>query len=252
MDLTQAPYNWNSLWRPIEYIYDYKTKVTNSIGNNGGYAQFNFASVFSPNPTPAVGERFIVENTTSPYYGIHEITSVDSTTQFTVASLYTVGAGAVTVKHVRLPEIKLYKGYLSGEAYYDDDPATLVATFTPKNSIYNDIRIDVSGYLQGSFSLSAPTEGIDHNLFSRFRLYFDGAYQRYYHVLNSGLDGSDVDAYYANTGRYLTSAELPYLQDCGTTLLCRIQDDAVLCTEFASTGLEGGEFDTDFDTDFET
>ena len=36
------------------------------------------------------------------------------------------------------------------------------------------------------------------------------------------------------------SAELPYLQDCGTTFFCRIQDDAVLCTEFASTGLEGG------------
>ena len=86
--------------------------------------------------------------------------------------------------------------------------------FTPKNSIYNDIRIDVSGYLRGRF-LFLHQPGIDHNLFSRFRLYFDGAYQRYYHVLNSGLDGYEVDALCEYRGRYLTSAELPLFTDCG-------------------------------------
>lgn len=247
MNLTTAPYNWNSLWRPIEYVFDHVSKVANSVDNNGGYAQWDFATAFTI--VPAVGDQFIVEDSSSPYYGIHTITSVDGSNDFTTSTPYTVGAGAVTTLHVRLPEIRLYKGYLSGEAYYTEDPATLVATFRPKNSIYNDVRIDVSGYLQSVFSVTAPTAGVDHNLFSRFRLYFDGAYQRYYHVANSALDSAWLDKYYANTGRYLTLSTVPYLLDCGTTLLSRIQSDVIINYEFDNS-LGGAEFDADFDSDF--
>jgi len=249
VNLSTAPYNWNSLHRPIEYVYDHVSKTTNSIGNNGGYIQFTFAIPFLT--TPVVGERFIVPSSGSAYQGFHRITSVDSTTQFTTATVYSASEGAVSVLHERLPEIKLYKGYLLGESYYDDDPITLVATFRPKTSPNNDVQIDVSGYLQRLFSLSLPTTGVDHNLFTRFRLYFDGAYQRYYHVLNSGLDSSEVESYFANTGRFLTSEEVPYLLSCGNTLLARIQNDAVIVGEYAGA-LEGEEFDTDFDTDFST
>lgn len=248
MNLTSAPYNWNSLWQPIVYIFDHASKVANSIGDNGGFAQWDFPSVFSP--LPVVGERFIV--TAGTYKGIHVITSVDSTTQFTTSTPYIGGAGAVTTIYERLPEIKLYKGYLSGEAYFTEDPATLVATFRPRTSIDNNVRIDVSGYLQGAFSIVAPVTGVDNNMFSKFRLYFDGKYQTAYHVLNSGLESATVDAYYANTGRHLTSTELPYLLDCGNTLLSRIENDAVINHLYASSGIVGGEFDTDFDTDFST
>ena len=249
MNLSTAPYNWNSLHRPILYVYDHVSKTTNSIGNNGGFIQFTFAVPFLI--TPVVGERFIIASSGSSYQGFHRITSVDSATQFTTSTIYSVSEGAVSVLHERLPEIQLYRGYLSTEAYYAEDPITLVATFRPKTSPDNDVQIDVSGYLQGLFSLALPTAGIDHNLFTRFRLYFDGEYKRYYHVLNSGLESSEVESYFANTGRFLTSAEVPYLLSCGNTLLARIQNDAVVVSEFAGA-LEGEEFDTDFDTDFST
>lgn len=248
MNLTTAPYNWNSLWRPIRYVYEHASKVANSIGDNGGFAQWDFSAVFSP--LPVVGERFIV--TSGIYKGFHVITSVDSSTQFTTSTPYIGGAGAVTTLHERLPEIKLYKGYLSGEAYDAEDPSTLVATFRPKTSIDNNVKIDVSGYLQGEFIIEAPVEGVDNSLFSKFRLYFDGKYQTAYNVVNSAIESATLDAYYANTGRHLTSSELPFLLDCGSTLLSRIENDAVVNHLYASTGIVGEEYDEDFDTDFST
>lgn len=249
MNLTTSPYNWNSLWRPIEYVYDYESAVTNSITTTGGYATFNFAAM-PAGVTPAVGDKLIVESSVSTYYGIHEITSVTSSLVFVTGTPFVGGAGAVTTLFAILPEIKLYKGYATGEAFDAEDPLTLVATFKPKNSIYNDIRIDVSGYLQGVFTIAAPTAGVDHNMFTRFRLYFDGAFQRYYHVLNSALESVELEGYYANTGRYLVNTATPYLLDCGTTLLSRIENNAVINYEYAEV-LSGSEFDTDFDADFE-
>jgi hypothetical protein len=56
---------------------------------------------------------------------------------------------------------------------------------------------------------------------------------------------------YANTGRYLVSTQQPYLLSCGTTVLSRIESDAVF-NSFYEGSVEGEEFDTDFDTDFST
>jgi len=248
VNLVAAPYNWNSLFRPIEYTYEHALKVADSVNNNSGYAQWQFSTVFTP--LPVVGERFIV--TSGTYKGIHVITSVDSSFLFTTSSAYIGGAGAVSTIHERLPEIKLYKGYLVSEAYYDADPITLVATFKPKTSIDNNVQIDVSGFLQSAFDLLVtPSEGVDNNLFSKFRLYFDDEYKLAYNVAYTAIDSESLDSLYANTGRYLVSTQQPYLLSCGTTVLSRIEADAVF-NSFYEGSVEGEEFDTDFDTDFST
>lgn len=261
MTLSQGPHEWSSAHRPIEFTYSYQYQPIATISNDGGYAKVVITSAFTY--TPVAGDRLILTSTTSGAYdGIVKITTVNSTVSFTTDAPYTIaGLGVGNCYFLRTPEFKLYTGYDTGEGYDTDLPLTLVATFTPKNSPDNNIQINVSGYLKSTFTISEPatTTGVDFSVWNRYRLYVDGAWSADYYVLNSAIDSDVLNKYYVKTGRMLvaydqfttgTPAIRQYVQDCGLTLMYRIQGNAVYAYVY-SDGVTGPvAHDGDFDTDF--
>lgn len=257
MIASTTPQPWNSAYKPIVYEFTHEEVTLSSISNNGGYVQVNLASAFTE-ATPVFGSQLLLDITVfsgGSLSGVYTVSEVVSSTSFVTTALWP-GSGFGTVQHVRLPTIYLYAGYNTGEGWEAELPLTLVATITPRNSPTNTVRLDVSGFLQGIFTmaeepeLGAPT-AIDFNLFNRFRLYYDGAYRDYYQVLNSTIDTADLNEYYVETNRYLCEEELPLVYDCGYTILCKILDGVVKTYLFSDGALvTGADFAVaDFDAD---
>lgn len=231
MTLIETPYYWSSAHRPVWFGYDYEGRNIIAYADNGGNLKITVASAYSENSSqvPAVGDFMIIKNTASDYVGRWEILTVHSSTQFTLDVPYTGGTiNLYRVYFQRIPEIKIYKGYDTGEDYDTELPLTLIGTFTPRNSPNNDLRFDVSGYLKTIFTIpSISVSGINYDLFNRFRLKFDGTLQDPFYVLNSAIEHSELNEYYVNTGRYLVEEQYPYLMDCGNNVLARINNDCV-------------------------
>jgi hypothetical protein len=213
--------------------------------------------------TPIVGDRLILSSTTSGAYdGVFKILTVNTTTSFTIDTPYTI-ADILTgnCKFLKIPVFKIYTGYDTGEGYDTDLPLTLVATFTPKNSPDNNVQIDVSGYLKSIFTITEPvtTTGVDFAVWNRYRIYVDGAYSADYYVINSSVDSDYLNKYFVKTGRFLIAYDKfttgtpelrQYVQDCGDTLMYRIQGDTVVRYVFEDGVTGASEHDGDFDTDF--
>ena len=261
MTLSQGPHEWSSAHRPINFTYTYQNQTIASISNDAGYAKVVVSSAFAT--TPIVGDRLILSSTTSAAYdGVFKIRTVNSTVSFTIDTPYTI-ADILTgnCKFLKIPVFKIYTGYDTGEGYDTDLPLTLVATFTPKNSPDNNVQIDVSGYLKSIFTITSPTDttGVDFTVWNRYRIYVDGAYSADYYVINASVDSDYLNKYYVKTGRFLIAYDKfttgtpelrQYVQDCGYTLMYRIQGDTVVRYVFEDgvTGVEAhdGDFDTDF------
>lgn len=234
MTVNIAPPLWSSVHRPIPFIYRYETRTV-IIDNSepfGGFLRINFTTSFVT--TPVVGDKIIIENvgTTILEYleGIHTVTEVISPYEIvtgTSVGVQVFSLGNVTAKLLQIPEVKLYSGYAVGEEYPDDLPLTLVATFTPFNSPENDIRFDVSEYLRSIFRIISPVEGIDFNMFNRFRLFFDGVYHETYQVLNSSIETDLLMSDYANTGNPLNSKFPPIVFGCGRTIISFLENNVV-------------------------
>lgn len=222
---TEPPY-WSSAHRPVEFVYDHEERTITLVGNNGGFASFLLNSAFTH--TPVAGEKLYVES--GVYEGLHTITSVSGNTIITTTQYTTGDLSQPEVLYIRLPEIKLYSGYLSGEEYPSDLPLTLVATFYPENSPDNDVQFDVSEFLKSMFAnrIQPPVEGIDFNMFNRYRLHFDGVYHDFYMALNSSIKTSELNALYVNTGAYLNSKIPPLVFACGKTILSTLQGSVVV------------------------
>ena len=209
-DLTTEPYYWNSPYHPVTFEWDYEVKSVSSKTDIGGYVQFNLSSGFTT--TPVVGQKVIVENTVSLYYGIHVIMAVGGVgdVDITTSTPYVVDATGISLKFMEIYEIELYKGYDAGDTHlpsgFDSQlPLTLVATFTPENSASNNVSIDISGYLQSIFGEInfQNLGGNEYGMFNRFRLKFNGTYQDYYHVCRTGIETELLCTYFLDTGRYL-------------------------------------------------
>lgn len=211
-DLTTEPYYWNSPYHPVTFEWDYETKSVSGKTDIGGYVQFNLSTGFTT--TPVVGQKVIVENTSSLYYGIHVITNVSGVgdVDITTSTPYVVDATGISLKFMEIYEIELYKGYDAGDTHlpggFDSQlPLTLVATFTPENSASNNVSIDISGYLQNIFGeidiQTLGVSGYEYTMFNRFRLKFNGVYQDYYHVCRTGIDTESLGIYFLDTGKYL-------------------------------------------------
>ena len=234
MILISGPETWNPAYRPIVFEYDHEEVTLSSISNSGGYLRISLSTAFTEG-TPVAGDLIYVDITLfagGTVTGGYRVREVTSTTVFILDKAWP-GSGYGSVKWGRLPEIKVYAGYDSGEGYDSDLPLTLVGTFTPRNSPDNTVRFDISGYLQSIFTIAAPAvdppSWIDFALFNRFRLYFDGSYQpETYQVLNSTISAADLLEYYVETGRYLCEADTPFLNDCGATILSRIESGGIV------------------------
>lgn len=234
MVLFSSPPAWSSVHRPIPFVYNYETRTV-IIDNSepfGGFLRINFDVSFAT--VPVVGDKIIIEDvgTTILEYleGIHTVTEVISPVEIVTdkdVGVHVFSLDNVTAKLLQIPEIKLYSGYATDEEYPDDLPLTLVATFTPENSPDNDIRFDVSEYLKSIFRIIAPVEGIDFNMFNRFRLFFDGYYQETYQVLNSSIETDLLMSDYANTGNPLNSKFPPIVFGCGRTIISFLENNVV-------------------------
>lgn len=230
MILNTAPSLWNSVHRPIEFIYDNKVYDILGVGLDNGnvYVQ----TTVNLSPAAVAGESVVIfgiESDGESIDGTYVITAADPNFLYLDLPADNVGfsGSTATVTHIRLPEIKLYSGYLTGEEYPDDLPITLVATFTPENSPDNDIRFDVSEYLKSIFRIVPPSEGVDFNMFNRFRLFFDGVYHETYQVLNSSITTAVLMSDYANTGNPLNPFFPPIVFGCGRTIISYLENNVV-------------------------
>jgi hypothetical protein len=260
LTLTQGAHEWSSAHRPINFTYAYESKVTASISNDGGYAKVILAGAFTE--TPAVGDWLQLYNTASGNYdGVHKIRVVNSTTSFTLETVFGIAdLDPANCKFIRIPEFKLYAGYDTGELYDTELPLTLVATFTPKNSPDNNVKIDLSGYLKSIFTIEPNASGgVDFAAWNRYRLYFDGAYSADYYVVNAAIDSDVLNKYYVKTGRFLTDYDTfrkgtpenrQYVMSCGASIMSRIQGNGIVGYVFTDgdtsdtgSGGTGGIFD---------
>lgn len=241
------PEYWSSVHRPIEFVYDFKTGGLFSVTDSGGFAAFRIIGMFS-HPTPIAGEKIYVAEGT--YTGFHVISSVSGDVITTTTTYIDADTGNnTTVIFIHLPQIKVYSGYLPAEEYPTELPLTLVATFTTELSPDDNIQFDVSEYLKSIFRIVEPVEGIDFNMFNRYRLYFDGAYQDYFMVLNSSIPTSELNELYVDTGAYLNSKIPPIVFGCGKTILSTLQGSVVVNNVIEGV-LDGGDFNNDFNDDF--
>lgn len=233
-------YYWNAAYDPDGVIleFDYESEAINANADDGGNARLTVASAYDENSSqvPVAGEYLIIKDDTHAYYGRHEILTVHSSTSFTIDFPYDAGASAAgeLLYFERIPTILLYKGYKDGftpEEYVTELPLTLVATFTPRPSPNWDVHINLAKYLQDIFTLTNPvaSPSTDFTLFNRFRLYFDGAYSTdIYHVVNSAISSEELNELYADTGRWLTAENPPFVMSCGNGVLTKITDAEVI------------------------
>lgn len=239
--LSQGAHEWSSAHRPIEFEYSYQGRNVVSVTNDGGYAKVIVNAAYTD--TPLVGSWMSLSGTLlGAYDNNYKIKIVNSTTSFTLDTPYTTGSALTgTCKHIYLPEIKIYAGYDTGETWDDELPSFLVATFTPRNSPSNNIKIDLSGYLKSIFEITAPDTGIDYTSWNRYRLFIDGDYSDDYYVINAAIEQEDLNKYYVKTGRFLIDYDsfktgLPlnrqFVQSCGITLMHRIQGNQVVAYQF--------------------
>lgn len=255
MIIQTTPSAWNSVHRPIQYVYDHEEQFISGVLVDGGNLEVYLTGAFAN--TIAVGDEVYLSGVLddgTDISALYDVLTVTSQTQLTLdveVTTPTLDAPS-SLKFIRLPEVKLYSGYLPLEEYPSDLPLTLVATFTPENSPDNDVRIDVSEYLKSIFRIVAPVEGIDFNMFNRFRLYFDGAYKDFYMVLNSSIKTAELNALYVNTGAYLNSQIPPIVFGCGKTILSTLQGSVVVnyVTEDGSITENNGDYNNDYSDDF--
>lgn len=248
-----TPSPWNSVHRPIEYVYNHDTQTISGVTTSSGRLQVSIASAFSPY-TPAVGDKVYLSGVLDSgvdISGIYDIHSGGGSTWVLDVLVTTPTLDSPsTLKYIRLPEVKLYAGYLAGEEYDDELPLELVATFTPENSPDNDVRIDVSEYLKSIFEIVPPTEGIDFNMFNRFRLKFDGTYKTSYQVLNSSIKTAELNALYVNTNAYLNSKFPPIVFLCGKTILSTLTGSVVVNHVYDGEVPNNGDYNSDFNNDY--
>lgn len=243
-----TPQPWNSVHRPIEYVFDHEVQQLYFSDNSGGKLRVYISPTFTH--TPVAGDEIYISGITADADAVtnyndklHTVVSVSGNAILTDTDYDgDITAGTVNVTYIRLPEIKLYAGYLTGEEYDDELPIELVATFTPENSPDNDVRIDVREYLKSIFSIEPPVEGIDFNMFNRFRLYFDSAYKDFYQVLNSSIKTEDLMSDYVNTDAPLNNKIPPVVFGCGKTILSYLTGNVVENRVYEDANIPVGDY----------
>lgn len=225
-----TPLSWNSVHRPIEYVYDFDgAEILAATAYTGNYLQIATASGFSG---LAVGDYIYID--TGFYKGLHKILVIVSAVDFVLDVQYDVSKPVIGygMLAIEIPEITLWSGYDTGEGFDTELPLTEVATFTPEVSTDIKIRFDVSGYLKSIFRIQPPEPvgNIDFSLFNRFRIEFNGVMQDHYQVLNSAIESSVLVSEYFGTGKYLNE-NLPIVFGCGKTILSKLDVTGVVVVQ---------------------
>lgn len=218
---TTPPQLWNSAYSDTIFVFDFKEiqitniaeEIVSSVGT--GYAKITISGSWDINPV----KNEYVYITAGDYLGLHRV--LKSTNNTVVIDYdYSVALnGTVYIKHLRLPQFTLYKGFQSGEQFPDVLPYSLVTTFTYSFNQNIQIEINVKGLLQKIFTIQPPDllTDYDFSVFNAFRLSWDGEETNYFMVLNSSIPTSDLNAKYVSGGYVLTNVDEPLLFNCGNT-----------------------------------
>ena len=222
--LTSSPTQlWNSAYSDIIFVFDFKTTSINSVTEEiiasvgTGFAKITINGNWDV--TPIKNEYVWVS--TGEYAGIQRILKATSNTVVIDADYTSNITGLVEIKHLRLPQFSLYKGFESGEAFPDALPYTLVTNFTYTFNSLIQIEINVKGIAQKIFKVEPPSliEDYDYTVFNAIRLEWDDESTVYNLILNSSIPTNELNARYINTGLPLTNVNEPLLWGCGNTFL---------------------------------
>lgn len=238
--IIQRPPQWVSAHRECEFKYGIGgTLISSGYDDGDGYLKVNLSGVFPF--TPAVGDRVYIKSGT--YTGYHVIRSIQSTTQYTFETLWTVDISSSTIIwQVKLPEFRIYKGYASGEIVlplypsgtkdlYTIQPRTLAATFRPEFGTDGYISFDISGYLKAcletpykagyneteqsyQYAKSATVDYVPMQYAKvDIMLYENGSetgnLEMTLYVANSALSSEDLNRYHVDTGKPLSPLNMP-------------------------------------------
>lgn len=246
LDNVQRPNYWSAAHYPIEFSAQPQTRTNVLIQNNSGYAQITFSSAF--NLFLGIGQFIYISD--GAYKGFHTIRTINSSFQVVTNTTYTVNDNtAHDVRYCPTLQFDLYKGYKSAEEYPTELPLEQIATFTVEiNTKTLTYTWNVSGYLKSIFTIVPPLEGIDFNLFNRYRLYLYGEELEFYQVANASLPQDDYWTTYANTNAPLSSGS-PIIFICGKTIISKLQNNVIVNT-VVENAIELPEFNNTFNTQF--
>lgn len=220
--LTSTPSQlWNSVYSDIIYVFDFKEyqivtaseQIVSSVGT--GKTQLNLYYTFDV--TPIKNEYIYVQQGT--YIGFHRVLSATNNSVVIDLEYTTNITGFTTLKHLRLPQFSLYKGFESGEQFPDALPYTLVTTFT---YIYNNniqLEINIKALAQKIFKIVPPDlyQDYDFSVFNAIRLQWDDQVTDFCLVLNSSIPTDQLNALHINSGLPLTNVDEQLLWGCGNT-----------------------------------
>jgi len=214
---------WNSAYSDTIFVFDFKTEniltvteeISGSVGT--GKTKITISGTWDINP---VKNEYVYINTTE-YAGIQRVLS--STNNSVVIDFeYNTGISVeATIKHLRLPEFSLYKGFQNEEQFPDKLPYTFVTSFTYSFNQSIQIEINVKGLLQKIFTIEPPslTEDYDFSVFNAFRLTWDDQETDLFLCLNSSIPTSELNALYVTGGYALSNVDQPLLWGCGNSFI---------------------------------
>lgn len=224
-----TPAYWTSTSDDVIYTFGFKDELIQAVGDNGGFLQVQLQADFIVAPT--VGQQVYIE---SPVYtGVFTITSVDGARIVTLNTAYitTITTFTYYLKHLRIPEFSLYKGFKTGEDFPADLPYTLVTTIKPVYVFDSDnipyIKINVKGIVKYMFTISPNymANEPDFSVFNAIRLEWDSTNTVFSTshiftlVLNCGLTNAELLERYINQGFFLVPTDNPVIMLSGVTFV---------------------------------
>jgi hypothetical protein len=242
-NLISQPLAWSSAHRPIVYEFEYINRNV-TITDNGGFCQLAFSSIGSP---AEIGRRIFVNS--GIYQGFHTVTQIIGANTFVTNRIYTANS-TTTAKILFREPIEVFIGYKSTEEYPSQLPYTSLGLFNYAISPDFKVRIDISGRLANTFSITPPTTGIDFSRFNAYRLEIGGSETTRKNVLNSSILSDVLNNEFVNTGAVLIDGGVPLIPSCGVYAISFI-DNNVLQTSVITQGDCVGDFSNlDFSNDF--
>jgi hypothetical protein len=224
--LTGAPSQlWNSAYSDTIFVFDFveyvvtniQEQIVSSVGT--GYAQITINENWDINP---VKNEYVYINA-GAYYGIHRVLSSSNNT-IVINVNYTTSLPAndiVIIKHLRLPQFNLYKGFKNDEQFIDILFYEKVATFTYSFNKNYQIEINIKGLIQKIFQIEPPSliNDFDYSVFNAVRLTWDGEETIYYLILNTSIPTNELNSKYVSGGIPLTNINEPIIWGCGNTFM---------------------------------
>lgn len=225
--LIEQPQLWNSCESDITYKLVFKDYLTTSIDEEvvssvgTGYPKVNLSDPW--NIIPVKNEYIYILN--GVYAGRHRVRSATSTTCVIDTPYVGISVNSRSVKHLRVPSFKVYKGFNTGEEFPVELPYTLVTSFSYTYNQDIEIVLNIKAILKRIFKIEPPSvaTAYDFSVFNAFRISFDDIISDKKYVLNSAITTDELNTKYISGAYYLTNVDEPLIWGCGETFITRFK-----------------------------